>query len=236
LHQPADLPLWIDDANVISIVFNRNSSNFSDADRAVLDTLRQPLGALYRNIVVREKASICQRSLQGIVASSGWHLVAVAGDGRIVEMSDAAARVLRNFFVDAPRGAHGNVPAPLATWLRRRSRNWGLDRLQTAPFSVVREGAKLTVHFVADPLRPEFGHLLMRQERLGPAARALDSLPLTAREREVLALVASGKTNSEIATVLAISARTVQKHLEHVFEKLGVETRTAAALRAMARD
>jgi hypothetical protein len=43
-------------------------------------------------------------------------------------------------------------------------------------------------------------------------------------------------TNSEIATVLAISARTVQKHLEHVFEKLGVETRTAAALRPMARD
>jgi hypothetical protein len=145
------LPLWIDDANVISIVFNRSSSNFSDADRAALDTLRQPLGALYRNIVARERASVCQRSLQGIVASSGWHLVAVAGDGRLVEMSDAAARVLRNFFVDAPRGAHGNVPAPLATWLRRRSRNWGLDRLQTAPFSLVREGAKLTVHFVADP-------------------------------------------------------------------------------------
>jgi DNA-binding CsgD family transcriptional regulator len=93
---------------------------------------------------------------------------------------------------------------------------------------------KLTVHFVADPLRPECGHLLMRQERVGLAARELDSLPLTARERDVVALVASGKTNSEIATVLAISPRTVQKHLEHIFEKLGVETRTAAALRAVA--
>jgi hypothetical protein len=49
---------------------------------------------------------------------------------------------------------------------------------------------KLTVHFVADPLRPECGHLLMRQERVGLAARELDSLPLTARERDVLALVA----------------------------------------------
>lgn len=228
------LPLRIDDANVISIVFNRSSSNFSDTERATLDVLRHPLGALYRNIVLREEASVCQHSLQGMVASNGWHLVAVGGDGRLVEMSDTTARMLRYFFADAPSGARGNAPAPLATWLRRRSRNWGLDRLQTAPHSVIREGMKLTVHFIADPVRPECGHLLMRQERIGLAARELNSLPLTARERDVLALVASGKTNGEVAAVLAISPRTVQKHLEHVFEKLGVETRTAAALRAVA--
>jgi DNA-binding CsgD family transcriptional regulator len=228
------LPLRIDDANVISVVFNRSSLNFSDAERATLDVLRHPLGALYRNILVREEASVCQRSLQGIVASNGWHLVAVGNDGGVVEMSDEAARMLRYFFADAPSGARGDAPAPLAAWLRRRSRNWGLDRLQTAPYSAIREGMKLTVHFVADPLRPECGHLLMRQERVALAARELDSLPLTARERDVLALVAAGKTNGEVATLLAISPRTVQKHLEHVFEKLGVETRTAAALRAVA--
>jgi len=49
-----------------------------------------------------------------------------------------------------------------------------------------------------------------------------------------LALVAAGKTNAEIAAILAISPRTVQKHLEHIFQKLGVETRTAAAIRALA--
>jgi DNA-binding CsgD family transcriptional regulator len=58
-------------------------------------------------------------------------------------------------------------------------------------------------------------------------------LNLSARESEILALVAAGKTNGEIATILAISARTVQKHLEHIFQKLGVETRTAAAIRAL---
>jgi DNA-binding CsgD family transcriptional regulator len=56
-------------------------------------------------------------------------------------------------------------------------------------------------------------------------------LSLSARECELLALVAAGKTNGEIATLLAISPRTVQKHLEHIFQKLGVETRTAAAIR-----
>jgi DNA-binding CsgD family transcriptional regulator len=64
-------------------------------------------------------------------------------------------------------------------------------------------------------------------------AAHLAPLPITEREREILALVAAGKTNAEIAMILAISARTVQKHLEHIFRKLGVETRTAAAVCAL---
>jgi DNA-binding CsgD family transcriptional regulator len=53
---------------------------------------------------------------------------------------------------------------------------------------------------------------------------------LTARELEVLEHVAAGRTDREIATLLYVSVRTVQKHLEHVYEKLGVRTRTAAAM------
>jgi len=46
----------------------------------------------------------------------------------------------------------------------------------------------------------------------------------------VLKWVATGKTNSEIGDILGVSPRTVQKHLEHIFRKLGVKTRTAAAV------
>jgi DNA-binding CsgD family transcriptional regulator len=53
---------------------------------------------------------------------------------------------------------------------------------------------------------------------------------LTPRELEVLEHVAAGRTDREIATLLYISVRTVHKHLEHVYEKLGVRTRTAAAM------
>jgi DNA-binding CsgD family transcriptional regulator len=53
-------------------------------------------------------------------------------------------------------------------------------------------------------------------------------VPLTAREREVLAWVARGKTNADIAALLWVSPATVRKHLENVFGKLGVRTRTAA--------
>ncbi|HVA37378.1 MAG TPA: helix-turn-helix transcriptional regulator [Candidatus Dormibacteraeota bacterium] len=54
---------------------------------------------------------------------------------------------------------------------------------------------------------------------------------LTPREHEIVRCVADGATNRIIALRLGISPRTVQKHLEHVYEKLGVETRTAAAMR-----
>jgi len=52
---------------------------------------------------------------------------------------------------------------------------------------------------------------------------------LTSREREVLGWLACGKSNAEIAMILGISAATVSKHLEHIYPKLGVENRTAAA-------
>ncbi len=57
---------------------------------------------------------------------------------------------------------------------------------------------------------------------------------LTQREGEVMHWLACGKTDADIAALLAISPRTVQKHLEHVYVKLGVETRTAAVMRALA--
>lgn len=58
---------------------------------------------------------------------------------------------------------------------------------------------------------------------------------LTRREGEVMHWLARGKTDAEIAALLSISPRTVQKHLEHVYVKLGVETRTAAVMRAMTK-
>lgn len=57
---------------------------------------------------------------------------------------------------------------------------------------------------------------------------------LTEREIEVLRWVSCGKTNKDIADILQLSPRTVNKHLEHIYIKLGVETRTAATSVAMA--
>jgi DNA-binding CsgD family transcriptional regulator len=68
------------------------------------------------------------------------------------------------------------------------------------------------------------GHALLLTE-------TLDELGLTARAQQILAWVARGKTNPEIAEILWITPSTVRKHLENVYAKLGVRTRTAAAAR-----
>ena len=60
-----------------------------------------------------------------------------------------------------------------------------------------------------------------------------DSFRLTAREREVLQWLSGGKTDRDIAEILGISPRTVHKHLQRIYEKLGVETRTAAVVRVL---
>ena len=72
--------------------------------------------------------------------------------------------------------------------------------------------------------------LLLAQATItgGDSAR-LQQAALTQRESEVLSWLAKGKTNRDIAEILGMSPRTVNKHLEHIFNKLGVETRSAAA-------
>lgn len=67
-----------------------------------------------------------------------------------------------------------------------------------------------------------------------PDVAALRKFGLSKRESEVLAWVAQGKTNGEIATILSLNLGTVKKHVEHIFDKLGVETRIAAAILALA--
>lgn len=94
-------------------------------------------------------------------------------------------------------------------------------------------------------LRPHlaFVYRHARQARKPAAAPGDDrplppdlSLPcLTQREAAVMRWLACGKTDAEIAALLSISPRTVQKHLQHIYVKLGVETRTAAVMRACAQ-
>lgn len=81
---------------------------------------------------------------------------------------------------------------------------------------------------VLELLRPHLERVVDRFER---RATPEADLPLTRREREILEWVERGKTNAEIAEILWLSPSTVRKHLENVYGKLGVRTRTAAVAR-----
>jgi len=97
---------------------------------------------------------------------------------------------------------------------------------------------------VLEMLRP---HLRAREARAALRRRLLDEAPadgdssdldasLTLREREIVFLAGHGKTNARIAAELWITPGTVKKHLEHVYEKLGVSSRAAAAARVSVGD
>ena len=75
--------------------------------------------------------------------------------------------------------------------------------------------------------------MFMEERHLAVRPAPFEPLGLTRRETDVLQLVTEGKTNAEIGIILSISLSTVKRHLEHIFEKLGVERRTAAAVRAL---
>jgi DNA-binding CsgD family transcriptional regulator len=81
-------------------------------------------------------------------------------------------------------------------------------------------------------LRPFLVALHERFDSTAPESAGADGL--TNRETEILGWVARGKTNQEIAALLIVSPHTVRKHLEHVYEKLRVNSRTAAVARAFA--
>jgi len=90
-------------------------------------------------------------------------------------------------------------------------------------------------------IRPHLGNFYrltraMDQARTAPAFAASGwgaERALTTREREVLHWLAGGKTDRDIGEILGISPRTVHKHLQRIYEKLGVETRTAAVMRVV---
>ncbi len=111
----------------------------------------------------------------------------------------------------------------------RGLRGGGNDYI-TKPFQSEEVLARIEVHLGARRQKQE---LMAQNELLKEKVRSRikqDGLlnTLSAREREILHWVGEGKRNSEIAQILNISAHTVRHHLENVFGKLGVETRTAA--------
>jgi DNA-binding CsgD family transcriptional regulator len=184
-----------------SFVFDRGGRDFSARDRAVLDLLSPHLVRLYR-------ANESRRRLQEALAlheSIGAAVILLESDARVAFASSAARKLIDRYF-----GETGNrLPDLLASWLREQGRT-----ATGEPLSIDAGDRSLVVELVD-------GALLLEERGCLPR--------LTSREREILELVAEGRTNSEIAEHLWVSPGTVRKHLDNVYAKLGVHTRTAAA-------
>jgi DNA-binding CsgD family transcriptional regulator len=187
-----------------TFLFDRmEGRDFTERDRLVLDTLQPYLAQLWEAARTRRLLKAAIASLDQAEESDSHGVILLSAEGEVEFASAPARRQLREFF-----GASGRtIPAEIVDWLESGAVGRLARRSDSRILTVTREGDAL---------------LLDERRR--------NSL-LTSREREVLSWVARGKTNAEVAALLWLAPSTVRKHLENVYAKLGVNTRTAAVTR-----
>ena len=216
---------------IVAMSMNRSRRSFTEEERASLNLLQPHLIQIYRNAelltALQEKLAGVERMMDKLPVG----LLLLNQRGKIKFATQLARRLIERYL--QPASSSDSLPSVLTQWLAK-TRAWLGHSLPNPTGQFCLEGAsgKLVVRSVRESGEDET--ILLLEERPGqPTAQSLRVLGLTARESEVLLWVTHGKTNQEIALILGSAARTVQKHLERIFSKLGVETRTAAASRAL---
>jgi DNA-binding response OmpR family regulator/DNA-binding CsgD family transcriptional regulator len=162
-------------------------------------------------------------------------LVVRAGDGRLVWATPLARRLLDAYLPEAVPQTPPRCAAPrLLDWLRHEiaaCRPAG----EPVPLVLPLQERRLLIALHQQTENDEWLLVLRESSDVAHIEALGQTLKLTAKEAEVLYWVVKGKTNRDIGDILGCSAATVKKHLEHIYVKLGVETRTAAAGVAVAR-
>lgn len=146
-------------------------------------------------------------------------------------MASTSAR--QNEHLRRSHNGPARLPSRLSGWIQKRVRTFPASaRLPSIhePLVVGVAGRRLVVRFTDGPGGPIL-HLTEEHRPVSPGALA--TWRLTGRETEVLRWLVEGKTNAEIARILASQPRTVDKHCERIYQKLGVENRTAAVRQAL---
>ncbi|HEX4509884.1 MAG TPA: response regulator transcription factor [Burkholderiaceae bacterium] len=154
-----------------------------------------------------------------------------AVDSRILWQTPLARKLCTQYLGAA---AGPILPAALGHWVETQAsaRSNGRPAME---HTLVQGTRRLTLALHEDTGDGEWLVVLRETSDAAVADAMVLAFRLTAREAEVLYWVVKGKINRDIADILGMSPRTVNKHLEHVFQKLGVETRTAAASIVMQR-
>jgi DNA-binding CsgD family transcriptional regulator len=187
-------------------IFTRRHRDFDEEDRLCLELLKPHLLRRFRTVGGAAKAAAALATVDGDGNGDGPDDLVLCSRGGVIEFASRRARqTLETYFGRACT----RLPEPLRSAI---AGDWG-------PLRTVRGDRALTIRVV----RAETLFVLLLEELDTRVER------LTRREREILDRVALGETDAEIASALQVAPATVGKHLEHVYERLGVHTRTAAA-------
>jgi len=199
----------------IALGWNCAGRDYSEDDRQLLTLLRPHLMQAYANALTLARITSAMTGMTRACIIAGE-------DGAIEYASAAAVHLLQKYFDLSAEPTQ--LPPQLTHWLLKPA---GVGQ-KTGPFEIERDAVRLVVSLAR--LDADGTCSLLLEETSDTILKTrLVSAGLTLREAEVLLWVTRGKASSEIAVILGSKTATVSKHLEHVYQKLGVENRTAAA-------
>ena len=217
---------------VVGVALNRSGLDFSERDRLLLSALRPHIVQALRNAEsfsqMKGEVALVLQGLEEI----GRGIVLLGPDDGIRSATRLARQWLTTYFGHRAERAK-RLPDALERWVRFQGTtvNSSGDVLSARkPLIVESEDRRLVVRLIPTS---GGGLLLLEQRHTVATPASFESLGLSRREAEVLAWVAQGKTDAVIGTILSLSSRTVAKHLEHIYQRLGVENRSAAVALAL---
>jgi DNA-binding response OmpR family regulator/DNA-binding CsgD family transcriptional regulator len=165
------------------------------------------------------------QSARAALDVSGRFLLAVSRQGKIMWATPQAQRLLSENLTAVMNDEL--VLPDMLQWLEQAQKGqagWKAPAMVSFP-----DNEQLRLQYMGKLGPNEFLLRLAKDSSANMPAQFSSELGLTTREGEVLAWLCKGKTNRDIAQILGLSPRTVDKHLEQIYAKLGVENRTAAA-------
>lgn len=179
---------------------------------------------------VRRAAS--QRHADLVLELSSRAAVIASSQGDVHWHSALAPTRLAQFYAsDEPPGPLTRLPGALSTWLGDYANAPTEERAQAV--EILPSGERLIARIAGVANRGAWIVTFEEHADGRDTVELGERFGLTQREAEVLLWLSRGKTNRDISEILGMKPRTVNKHMEHIFEKLGVETRTAAAAAAL---
>lgn len=208
---------------ILAVALCRPRRSFSERDRLLANLLSAHLRQAYLNAEAMELHGLVRQSLEAVRQG----IIVLDAEMRPRAESGIVSELLITYF---GKGKSHGLPDELCSWVKRElALDDGLPDPRT-PLVVEQNGHRLLIRLVR---QPEGCLLLLTEQPTCSDAHLLERLGLTAKQGQVLSWLAQGKSDAEIAALVGSSRRTVQKHLEHIYIKLGVENRTAAVSRAL---
>jgi DNA-binding response OmpR family regulator/DNA-binding CsgD family transcriptional regulator len=166
------------------------------------------------------------QSARAALDVSGRFLLAVDRVGKVLWATPQAQKLLAAGEASED-GVRLDLPKPWLDWLEQV--HSGLAQSKAPMKASLLRNDELRLQYMGKLGPNEFLLRLARDSSTDSSKEFTTEFGLTSREGEVLAWLSKGKTNRDIAQILGLSPRTVDKHLEQIYAKLGVENRTAAA-------